>query len=101
MSDFAQTQASDRRRILIDALYRDPHYASNHVILKSILDRFGHFVSSQQIFSDLLWLQENSLVTLQDLAGIAVATLTSVGLDLAENRTFCPGVRRGDPPDPS
>ncbi|MBF0424319.1 MAG: ArsR family transcriptional regulator [Magnetococcales bacterium] len=99
-TDFRELQAADRRRVILDTLRRDPHYEVNDAILQSVLDTFGHRVGRNQVKEDLVWLCEQSLVNLRDLAGVAVATLTTAGYNVAEARVIHPGVRRGDPPDP-
>ncbi len=97
MNDYAKMLAEQQRRIILDALEGDPDYAHNDLILQSILETFGHAVSIDRLRTELHWLAEQGLVSLDEAGGLVVAKLTQRGEDVALGRTAVPGVRRRRP----
>ena len=47
--------------------------------------------------ADAAWLEEQGLVSCEDLGGIIVVKITQRGLDVAEGRAVIPGVKRPGP----
>ena len=47
--------------------------------------------------ADVAWLEEQGLVSREDLGGIIVVKITQRGLDVAEGRAIVPGVKRPGP----
>jgi Fe2+ or Zn2+ uptake regulation protein len=98
MATFAEHLAEDRRLVILRLLEQAPGYQLNASVLHSGLDRIGHDVSRDVLRTDLAWLAEQGLVTLDHLAeGVTVATLTERGLDAAHGRAIIPGVKRPAP----
>lgn len=95
---FADLVASDRRLVILRALEQDLGYSHNESIIHSILGEFGHRCSRDLVRTDLTWLQEQGLVTLEDISGIYVATITQRGVDVATGTATVPGVKRPAPP---
>lgn len=86
--------ASDQRLVILRAL-ADQSYALNDSVLQTVLDEFGHKLSRDALRTELAWLAEQQLVTLETVGGrITVATLTERGADVAAGRSKVPGVRR-------
>jgi hypothetical protein len=81
-----------RRSILLalEAL----NYTSNDSIIKDSCDAFGNAMSSDQIRTQLGWLEEQRLVTIERKTSYMIATLTSRGQDVANGRSFVDGVKR-------
>lgn len=95
---FANLMTEDERLVLLRALEQDTGgYTANDSILHSILGDFGHKVSRDRVRTQLTWLEEQGLVTLKDVAGCLVATMTSRGLDVATGLATVPGVKRPRP----
>lgn len=94
---FADLVTSDRRLVILRALESDLGYSHNESIIHSILGQFGHKCSRDQVRTDLTWLQEQGLVTLEDVSGIYVAAITQRGVDVALGNATVPGVKRPGP----
>ena len=90
-SQFAQQQ---QRRLILEQLEAENDYTSNSILLKQILQMLGHTLSSDQVVTEITWLQEQGLVTLESFGGIYVAKLTERGLDVATGAAQIPGIAR-------
>lgn len=71
-----------------------PAYRTNSFLLTTLLGKFGHEPSSDQVKGDLAWLQEQQLVTVEVVESVHIATLTTRGADVAAGRAVVPGVKR-------
>ena len=94
MTDFAAFVAEDRRLVILRVLANMPAYRSNSLLLTTLLGKWGHEPSADQVKGDLAWLQEQGLVKVDDAEGVYVATLTTRGADVAAGRSVVPGVKR-------
>ncbi|MCM0081792.1 ArsR family transcriptional regulator [Geomonas sp. Red32] len=97
MSNWANVISSNLRLILVRALEQSPGYELNESILHTVVTRFGHNVSRDVIKTELTWLKEQGLLTLEEVMGYYVATLTQRGIDVANGRSTVPGVDRPSP----
>lgn len=88
-----QVLSEDQRLCLLRSL-NDAQGSANESIIQDCLGLYGHNISRDQVRTHLVWLQEQQLVTLKDLSGCYVATLTNRSYDLIEGRTAVPGVKR-------
>jgi hypothetical protein len=81
-----------RRSILLalEAL----NFTSNDSVIKDSCELFGNPMSSDQIRTQLGWLAEQSLVTVERKTSYMIATLTHRGQDVAKGRSFVEGVKR-------
>lgn len=93
---FSDFQTEDRRLVLLRALGNAAQYRANAYLLRAFCDSVGHIVSAERLQTDLAWLAEQSLVTLEHKP-VLQATLTERGLDVAEGRAVQPGVKRPMP----
>lgn len=89
--------AQDQRLVVLRALEQDTAYTLNESILHDIMDMFGHKCSRDCVKTHLAWLREQGLVTIQDVSGYMVATLTQRGADVVHGRSSVPGVKRPSP----
>lgn len=94
MKDFAAELTEDRRLTLLRVLLESAQYTANEFILQTMLQNFGHLVSSDRIHTDLAWLQEQELLSVTVTAGVHIARLTVRGSDVANGLTTVPGVKR-------
>ena len=85
------------RLTLLRLLEESPDYELNEAILADGTEPYGFNPSRDRIRTELSWLAEQGLVSLDDDPGIMVATLTERGLDVAMGRVTVPGVRRPTP----
>lgn len=94
---FADRLTEDRRLVLLRILSELPGYRSNSSVLTNLLDGFGHTVSKDYVKTQLHWLAEQELVSVHDLDGLKLATLTERGHDVARGLAEVPGVARRGP----
>lgn len=97
MSFIADILIPDIRLVILKALEQDLGYSHNESIIHAILDKFGHKCSRDMVRTQLAWLAEQSLIVLEDVAGIYVATITQRGADAATGAATVPGVKRPGP----
>ncbi|OSL31480.1 VpaChn25_0724 family phage protein [Escherichia albertii] len=86
----------DRRLVILRSLM-DCNNEANESILQDCLDAYGHNVSRDVVRGQIDWLVEQQLVTVENLRGFYVVTLTSRGQDVAEGRARVSGVKRPRP----
>jgi hypothetical protein len=98
MIPFENYQTEDRRLVLLRALSNAAQYRANAYLLRAYCDGVGHVVSAERLETDLAWLAEQSLVSIER-EPVIVATLTARGLDVATGRAKTPGVKRPMPGD--
>jgi DNA-binding GntR family transcriptional regulator len=84
---------------LLIALLKGGGYSHNESVLQGALAEYGLVASRDRIRTELRWLEEQGLVTIKDVSGYLVATLTARGADAAEGRATIPGVKRPGPKD--
>lgn len=94
MSKFVAFLAEDRRLVILRVLADLPGYRTNSYLLQTLLTKFGHEPSIDQLKGDLAWLQEQGLLSFDDIEGVYVATLNGRGQDVAAGRAVVPGVKR-------
>lgn len=83
----------DQRLCLLRSL-NDCKGNANDSVLQDCLDLYGHKLSRDVIKTHLSWLEEQGVVSLQDLSGCFVANLTQRGYDHIEGRSTVPGIKR-------
>jgi len=94
---YAKIVSEDIRRKILDILESDPAYSHNEGIIQQALGYVGHKISSDKLRTELAWLNEQGLVSTDDVSGVVVAKLTNRGEDVALNRGNAPGVARSRP----
>ena len=100
MTAFRQRVTEDRRLRLLRVLALEPEYTLNDAMLADALGDLGHRASRARVRSDLDWLAEMELVTVDRLAEtVTVARITERGLDVGAGRAYVTGVRRPGPDD--
>jgi len=95
--NFNELLTQDQRLVILRALAQDLGYSHNESIIHSIMERFGHKVSRDKVRTHLSWLSEQGLVTLEEVVGYYVATITTRGVDVANGAAIVPGVKRPGP----
>jgi len=93
-NDFSQHLVHDRRLVLLRLLADLAAYRANSSVLTMALAGFGHACSRDQVRTELHWLAEQHLVTLEVMGPVLVATATERGLDVARGLAVVPGVAR-------
>ena len=83
-----------RRHLILYILEGQSGRSANDSVLRSALDALAVVVSRDVVTGDLAWLAEQGLVTTEGVDEFTVATLTSRGSDVAQDRAQHPGVAR-------
>lgn len=97
MNEFANHLTEDRRLVILRVLFQSAGYTANEYLLHSMVERLGHVVSADRIRTDLTWLKEQDLLTVDEVAGVFIAKLLGRGEDVARGRTVVPGIKRPRP----
>lgn len=97
MTAFGDLVDEDRRLVMLRCLKEDPGYSLNESVLQAMLEALGHNVSRDRVRTDLGWLREQGLVTVQEVVSVQVATITDRGIDVATGKAVVPGVKRPRP----
>lgn len=94
---FAETIQKHLRITLLRLLAEDPNYTINDSMLTDMTEEWGFTPSRDKVRTELAWLKDQGLVTLDDDPGITIATLTERGADVAKGRVVVPGIKRPSP----
>lgn len=86
--------AKDRRLVVLRLLLDSAGYTANEYILQTMLERFGHVVSADLLRTELSWLTEQQLITVDEVSDVQIARLTARGEEVARGRAVNPGVKR-------
>ena len=84
----------DQRLVMLRTLTEMNGFQANESILQMVLGKYGHNINRELVISHMRFLQEQALITLDDIGGIQVATLNSRGEDVAHGRATVQGVKR-------
>jgi hypothetical protein len=86
-----------RRLTILRLLHSDPQYTLNESILHDLLLQW-HFSAARDVLrGDLAWLASQGLLRSQDIGNLMLATLTTLGIDVAAGRHTVPGIKRPSP----
>lgn len=98
MSEYREHLAQHQRLAILRCLNEFPAYRGNDSILRDSLDILGLPVTRDMVRTQLAWLAEQGLATVEQLPNsIQVATATTRGIDVATGRATVPGVQRPGP----
>ncbi len=90
---FAKLEQENQRLCLLRSI-NDYGGSANESVIQDCMDLYAHHLSRDAIRTHLSWLDEQSLIALEDISGCYVAKLTSRGFDVVEGRSHVPGVKR-------
>ena len=94
---YAHEAVLHRRYAILRILSRQTRREANSAVLRSALDALAHPLSHDALAGELVWLEEQGLITLETLAELRIARLLPRGQDLVEDRATHPGVWRPEP----
>lgn len=97
MSDFNQLVTENIRLAILQVLEQDADYSHNQNILQMILQSLGHSVSVDRIRTELRWLEEQGMITVDAIGDLLVAKLNQRGLDISKGRGKVDGIARPRP----
>lgn len=92
--DFSQHLRQDQRLVLLRILSELPSYRSNSSVLVGLMEQLGHTMTRDQVKTELRWLAEQGLLTVEDAGAVIVATLNERGQDVADGRARVDGIAR-------
>lgn len=87
----------DLRLVILRLLAEDTDYESNSSIIQIAVEEYGHRCSRDQLHTELSWMAEQGLMQVAQVANVQIVTLTPRGLDVADGRAICPGVKKPGP----
>ena len=87
----------DIRLVILRALAEDLNYSHNDSIIHAIVKKFGHKVSRDRVRTELAWLRDQCLISIEMVSDTYVATITQRGVDVASGDATIPGVKRPGP----
>jgi hypothetical protein len=82
------------RLVLLRILLEMPGYRANSSVLSTMLHQLGHSATRDQVKTELRWLCEQGLITVDEVTSVLVATLAERGQDVAEGRAVVDGVAK-------
>ncbi len=90
--------AEDRRLVILRTLSEVQKFHLNEMVLRTVLDGFGHKVARDVMRADLIWLEQHMLIRIEKLDAptsgeLWLVHLKEAGQAVAEGR-FHPGVAR-------
>lgn len=85
------------RLTALRTLLQDSDYQINDSLLRDAIQAYGFAPSRDALRSELRWLEDMGLVTIEDLGNVLVAKLTERGADVATGRAKVDGVKRPGP----
>lgn len=85
------------RLTILRVLHDDSDYQANESLLRDFVKVYGFSPSRDALKAQLRWLEEMSLITVEDLDGFLVAKLTERGADAATGSAKVDGVKRPGP----
>lgn len=94
---YQELMTEDRRLVMLRLLAESEGYTVNEYVMAAALPGLGHAVSADRVRTDLGWLAEQGLVSVESPAGVRLARLTPRGADVAAGRGRVEGVKRPMP----
>lgn len=71
---YADFLRKDMRLVLLRILLEMPGYRANSSVLSNMLHQLGHSATRDQVKTELRWLAEQGLITLDEVASVLVCT---------------------------
>ncbi|MCP1601442.1 repressor of nif and glnA expression [Aeromonas caviae] len=94
---FREFVLADQRLLILRSLREMTGCSANESILDSCLDAYGHSVSRDAVRTQMRWLEEQGLLTVEKVGETLVAKLTGRGDDVATGQAVVDGVKKPRP----
>ncbi len=88
---------ADLRLLILWILWKSQGYTSNQALVKKALAVCGVVAATEQIRTEMAWLDNIGAVVLQDVDGVFVATLSDHGEEHLQGARAIPDIRRPRP----
>lgn len=93
-----QDELRQHARLAILRMLEDaPRYTSNVSIMTDLLPRFGISYGRDQVETEVHWLHDQGMLSIDDLNGFIVVTATLRGVEIAKGVTTHPQIQRPRP----
>ena len=89
--------AKEQRLLILQALQQDTDYRVNDIMLQAWLEEMGMDTSMDKLHTEMQWLEEQGMLTIEHIKSMQIATITQRGLDLANGKSRNQGVARIKP----
>lgn len=94
---FEERMQQNRRLCVLKTLADMPGFRANESLIHQTVVDFAFPATRDQIRSDLTWLKEQGLVTIDVVCDVMIGAITGRGEDVAAGRAIVPGVQRPQP----
>lgn len=94
---FDQLLTESVRLSILQLLEQDPDYSHNEQIIQMALQALGHSLSLDRVRTELRWLEEQGLLSVNDGGDLFVARLNQRGSDVAQGHARIDGIARVRP----
>ena len=94
---FKDLLMGDIRLVLLRSLREMAGYSANDSMLDQCLETYGHNISRDAVRTHLRWLEEQGLLTIEQVGQTLVARLTGRGDDVATGQAVVDGVKKPRP----
>lgn len=92
--DYRKHVAEDCRRIILEALAREPSGTLNETMLSRELEAHGHRKPIDYVREQIEWLGKAKAVQVNEVAGLLIPQLLNKGLEHVERRALIAGVAK-------
>ncbi len=96
--DYADTLRRHRRLSILRMLAGAPGYSANESLIEDVLDKFRVTSTRDQVRTELGWLSDQGFVSVEDIGGLMIATITQNGADVATGKRVHPDIEKPAPP---
>jgi hypothetical protein len=94
MTDYRKFINEDCRRLILEALSKEPSSSLNEGMLSRVLEAHGHRKPIDYVREQIEWLGEREAVHVTEVAGLLIPKLLTKGLEHVERRALIPGVAK-------
>lgn len=91
---YADFLRKDMRLVLLRILLEMPQYQANSSILFTMVNQLGHSALREEVKTELRWLEEQKLISVEDVSSVMLCRITPLGQDVAEGWAVVDGVAR-------
>lgn len=94
---YASFETEHRRLAILKLLAGDAGYSANDSVIRSAVATLGFAASRDRIRADLRWLEEQELLTVDEVGALLVGKINQRGVDVSEGVARVDGVQRPSP----
>ena len=94
---FREFVLADQRLLILRSLREMAGYSANESILDECLEAYGHSISRDAVRTQMRWLEEQGLITVEKVGETLVAKLTGRGDDVATGQAVVDGIKKPRP----